>query len=318
MAKNLEVQMFKDIKILVVGDIMLDKYIWGRVSRVSPEAPVPVVLKNRENQVLGGASNVVNNIHGLGSIPIACGVVGADINAGYVISTLDGMGLPIGGIIVDKDRPTTVKGRVVGNNQQIVRIDEESSNPISQGIIDTVLSFAKRVLKEIDAIIISDYGKGVISRKLIYELRKMAKDVIITVDPNAGNFGFYRGVTCITPNHHEAGEFCGFKIVNERSLNRAGKQLLEKLECKSVLITRGKNGMTLFEANGNVAHFPAIVKRVFDVSGAGDTVISVLTAALAAGTGVEDSVDIANIAAGIVVAEPGTSIITTDKLIKEL
>jgi D-beta-D-heptose 7-phosphate kinase/D-beta-D-heptose 1-phosphate adenosyltransferase len=311
-------RMFKDIKILVIGDVMLDKYIWGEVSRISPEAPVPIILKDGQRQVLGGASNVVNNIYGLGAIPIVCGVVGADPNAGHIISMLDQMELPIGGIIIDKDRPTTVKGRVIGNNQQIVRIDEESSKPINSNIMNMVLAFVESSLSEIDAIIISDYGKGIISRKLIYELRDMAKDKIITVDPKVGNFRFYKGVTCITPNHHEAGEFCGFKIVNKRTLDRAGKQIIEKLECESVLITQGKDGMTLFEASGNVVHLPARVKRVFDVSGAGDTVISVFTTALAAGTGMKEAAAIANVAAGIVVAEPGTSVIVIDKLAKEL
>ena len=244
--------------------------------------------------------------------------MGADPNAGHVISMIDQMGLPIGGIIVDKDRPTTVKGRVIGNNQQIVRIDEECSKPININIMKTLIAFIKSTLSEISAIIISDYGKGVISRKLICELRGMTKDKIITVDPKVSNFRFYKGVTCVTPNHHEAGEFCGFKIVNKRTLDHAGKQIIEKLECESVLITQGKDGMTLFEAAGNVIHLPARVKSVFDVSGAGDTVISVFTTALAAGISIEKAADIANVAAGIVVAEPGTSVIAVEKLAREL
>jgi len=309
---------FSRQKILVIGDIILDKYIWGEVSRISPEAPVPIILKKDENHILGGASNVVNNVYGLGATPIACGVVGADINAGRVISMIDKMGLSIGGIIVDKNRPTTIKNRVIGNNQQIVRIDEESSEPINSNIIKMILAFVEITLPEINAIIISDYGKGVISSKLIYELKNMAKDMIITVDPKAGNFRFYKEVTCITPNHHEAGEFCRFKIVNDRTLYRAGKQIIDELECESVLITQGKDGMTLFEANGSIVHLPSIVEQVFDVSGAGDTVISVFTTALAAKTTMEEAANAANIAAGIVVAEPGTSAITIDRLAKEL
>lgn len=316
--KGLIIYRFNRQKVLVIGDIILDKYIWGEVSRISPEAPVPIIFKESERLVLGGASNVVNNIHGLGATPTACGVVGADISAGHVIGILDKMGLSMDGVVVDKNRPTTVKSRVIGNNQQIVRIDEESLEPINANIMKMLLAFVKNNLSEINAIIISDYGKGVVSRKLIYELRNMDKDMIITVDPKAGNFRFYKGVTCITPNHHEAGEFCGFKIVNDRTLDRAGKQILNKLECESVLITQGKDGMTLFESNGNVVHLPARVKRVFDVSGAGDTVISVFTTALAAKTSMEEAADAANVAAGIVVAEPGTSAITIDKLAKEL
>lgn len=318
MSEALIIYRFNRQKVLVIGDIILDKYIWGEVARISPEAPVPIIFKESERLVLGGASNVVNNIHGLGAIPIACGVVGADINAGHVIGMLDKMGLSMDGVVVDKNRPTTVKSRVIGNNQQIVRIDEESLEPINANIIKILLAFVKNNLSEIDAIIISDYGKGVVSRGLICELRNMAKDMVITVDPKAGNFKFYKGITCITPNHYEAGEFCGFKIVNDRTLDRAGKQILEKLECESVLITQGKDGMTLFEANGNVVHLPARVKRVFDVSGAGDTVISVFTTALAAKTSMEEAADAANVAAGIVVADPGTSAITIDKLAEEL
>ena len=180
------------------------------------------------------------------------------------------------------------------------------------------MDFVKSVIDKVDAIIISDYGKGVVSRKLIYELRDISKDIIITVDPKVGNFKFYKGVTCITPNHHEAGEFCGFNIVNERTLNLAGKHIIDKLGCESVLITQGKEGMTLFESDASMTHFDARVKQVFDVSGAGDTAIAVFTVALSKGLSIKDSVNVSNIAAGIVVTEPGTSVITIDKLIKEL
>jgi D-glycero-beta-D-manno-heptose-7-phosphate kinase len=254
----------------------------------------------------------------LGAHPILCGVVGADINAGHIIGIMDKLKLPLEGIIVDKDRPTTIKHRIIGNNQQIVRVDDESTANITGKTLELILEFVKDNLKNTDAVIISDYGKGVISRRLITELEQLLEDKLIIVDPQVKNFKFYKGVTCITPNHYEASAFCGFKIINEKSLNYAGKMILEKLKCKSVLITQGKDGMTLFRGNKSVHIDTYQMKHVFDVSGAGDTVVAVFTTLLAAGKSMEYALDIANMAGGIVVGEPGTSIITIDKLMRKI
>jgi rfaE bifunctional protein kinase chain/domain len=303
-------------RVLVIGDIILDEYIWGDVARISPEAPVPVVDIASEERRLGGATNVLNNINSLGGNAFICGVVGEDERGGYLTEKIRALGISTEGIIVDRTRPTSIKTRIIARNQQVVRFDRENKKPVDPSVMRKLLKVIETNLINIDAIIISDYGKGVISSHLIKAVEEITSGskIIIAVDPKTENFKYYRGVDIITPNHHEAGTFCGFAITDDNSLTRAGVYILNKLKCKSVLITQGKDGMTLFESGKEPCHIPTVARKVFDVSGAGDTVISTLSLGLASGMNKESAALISNFASGIVVGEVGTSTVTAKQL----
>jgi D-glycero-beta-D-manno-heptose-7-phosphate kinase len=313
------VDRFADARLMVVGDIIMDEFLWGEVSRISPEAPVPVVHVNRETRMLGGAANVIRNVATLGANPLLCGVIGKDKAGEEILSELRRMGLSTDGLVVETGRPTSIKTRVVAQHQQVVRFDRETTQPIKRDSVDGLIGFIERRLDVIDAIVVSDYGKGVISDELMTRLNGLVqsghgRSVIVTVDPKIGNFVYYQGVDTITPNHHEAGVFCGFDITDEVTLKRAGEQMLTQLKCRSVLITQGKDGMTLFEAGGEITHIPTVAKRVFDVTGAGDTVIGTMSLALAAGLDLKSAAIVSNFAAGIVVGEVGTSAVDVTEL----
>ena len=310
------IERFSEARIAVLGDIIMDEFIWGDVSRISPEAPVPVLDVERETRLLGGAANVVRNMGALGADAILCGVVGDDAMGREIVSELMGMGLRSDGVAVEEDRPTSIKTRVVARNQQIVRYDRESRAEIRAESVRRMLDFAAAAFSDIDAVVISDYGKGLITGPLMEGLWSLVRtksinpEMIVTVDPKTGNFEHYLGVDVITPNHHEAGQFCGFKIVDEETLKKAGRKMLNALNCRSVLITQGKDGMTLFEPDGEITHIPTVAKKVFDVTGAGDTVISAISLGLAVGMDLKAAAHVANVAAGIVVGEVGTSAAT--------
>jgi len=307
---------FPQTRVFVIGDIIMDEYVWGDANRISPEAPVPVVEVRRETKMLGGAANVVNNIATLGAKPILCGVIGEDQTGREILEKIKETGLLTDGIVIEQNRPTSIKTRVVAEGQQIVRFDRESRLDITAESIRRLLDFIKISLDNTDAIIVADYGKGVISGPLMKGLRELTEgsSVIIAVDPKTGNFEYYQGVDVITPNHHEAGIFCRFDIVNGETLIRAGRQILGDLNCRSVLITQGKDGMTLFERNGGIIHIPTEAKNVFDVTGAGDTVIGAFSLGLASGLDPKSAAVLSNIAAGIVVGELGTSVVKADEL----
>ena len=307
---------FSQARIFVIGDIILDKYIWGDVSRISPEAPVPVVEVTKETKMLGGAANVIHNLATLGASPVLCGVVGEDRAGHEIISKIKEMELKTDGIVTEYGRPTSVKTRVVAQNQQVVRFDRERQSDISPESLGRLLDIIKKNLDVIDGIVVSDYGKGVISSDLMKGLREMVRDdsVIIAVDPKTGNFEYYHEVDVITPNHHEAGTFCQIDIVDKDSLMQAGRHLLDALNCRSVLITQGRDGMTLFEKGGEIIHIPTVAKQVFDVTGAGDTVISTFSLGLASGLDLKTSAILSNFAAGIVVGEVGTSTVKAEEL----
>jgi rfaE bifunctional protein kinase chain/domain len=307
---------FSQAKIFVIGDIILDEYVWGDVSRISPEAPVPVVAVTQETKMLGGAANVIHNLATLGASPVLCGVIGEDRAGHEIITKIKEMGLKTDGIVPERDRPTSVKTRVVAQNQQVVRFDRERRSDISPESLGRILDIIKKNLDTIDGIVVSDYGKGVISSDLMKGLREMVRDdsVIIAVDPKTGNFEYYHEVDVITPNHHEAGNFCHIDIVDNDSLLRAGRRMLGELNCRSVLITQGRDGMTLFEKEGKITHIPTVAKQVFDVTGAGDTVISTFSLGLASGLDLKSSAILSNFAAGIVVGEVGTSTVKAEEL----
>jgi D-beta-D-heptose 7-phosphate kinase/D-beta-D-heptose 1-phosphate adenosyltransferase len=308
---------FKDSRILIIGDIMLDKYIRGDVSRISPEAPVPVVEVRDESTTLGGAANVVNNLASLGAKPILCGIVGADVYGGEILSRLSTMDLEIGGVMIDPNRSTTVKTRVVGNNTQVVRYDRENATLIDEGNMSLLLKFVKSKLNFIHAIIISDYNKGVISTRFMYEFKKLFNwptSIIIVSDPQKDNFESHKHVNILTPNKDEASYYCGFNIKDKKTLKLAADKIFNDLQCESLLITRGKDGMTLFDKDKNMTHIPTAAKKIFDVSGAGDTVISVFTLGLVSGMGMKESAKLANTAAGIAVGKIGTATVNAEEL----
>jgi D-beta-D-heptose 7-phosphate kinase/D-beta-D-heptose 1-phosphate adenosyltransferase len=311
---------FSDAKIMVIGDLILDEFVWGDVSRISPEAPVPVVWVKSESFMPGGAANVANNTASLGAEVYITGVVGNDERAGILKEGLEEKGINIDGVIADDSRPTTLKTRVVAHHQQVVRIDREKIEGISAGISDKIIVYVKDIIDEMDAIIIEDYGKGVISARLLKEVLTIAKKKkkIITVDPKEEHFSYYKGVTAITPNHHEAARAVGMKAKDRESILKIGKAFLKKLNCEGVLITLGENGMQLFQKNGAITHIPTVAQEVFDVSGAGDTVISAFTLALALGVDMKDAAYISNIAAGIVVGKVGIAVITQEELLARI
>lgn len=309
---------FPDTKILVLGDIIVDEYIWGEVSRISPEAPVPVVDVTQETKMLGGAANVINNIASLGGRPVLCGVTGDDPMGREILEKIKKLGLTTEGIILLSDRPTSIKTRVVAHNQQVVRFDRERRSQVPSETIGRILDFIGQMRDNLHAVIVADYGKGVISGELMTGLRDLVRDseVVVAVDPKTGNFDYYHGIDVITPNHHEAGAFCQMEIVDEKSLIESGKRMLRELDCRSVLITQGKDGMTLFEKGGEISHIPTVARKVFDVTGAGDTVISALSLGLASGLDLKSAAVISNIAAGVVVGEVGTSTVKVGELKK--
>jgi len=314
---------FKHKKILVIGDLILDRYIFGKVNRISPEAPVPVVDVVRESFLLGGAANVANNIIALGGNVSVAGIIGRDTAGKYLREMLEQKNVGTEGIIEDK-RPTTVKTRVVAHNQQVVRFDREDSKRLEGKNLSLLLNYIKKAITVHDAVIVSDYKKGIVSAPLIKALVKYAKpdNTFIAVDPKVGHFRFYKNVSLITPNLMEASLGAGFEIRDEKSLMKAGKTLITRLSCKSLLVTRGEDGMSLFELENSkeikATHIPTVAQKVFDVTGAGDTVIATFALAYAAGASLEDAAVIANHAAGIVVGEVGTAVATPEALLKSL
>ena len=309
---------FNKAKVLIVGDLILDEFIWGNVSRISPEAPVPVVWVDRENFMPGGASNVAANMRSLGGEVYLAGVVGNDSRGEVLQGLLRKKGVHCEGVIADPARPTTQKTRIIAHRQQVVRIDRELVKPISDTVLNEIRTYIRETLPRVDALIIEDYGKGVIVPGLVRDAVKVAKkhNKIITVDPKETHFSYYRGVTTLTPNHHEASAAVGFKIKDDATLEKAGQTLLKKLKSESFIITRGENGMAIFQPKKKTVTIPTVAREVFDVSGAGDTVISALTLSLAVGADILEAAHISNCAAGIVVGKVGVAVTNRDELLR--
>jgi len=306
----------KGKRIAVAGDLMLDRYIWGSVSRISPEAPVPVVDMEQEQARLGGAANVAKNIKSLGGEPLLLGVIGDDNSGKQLFDVVRENKFSVEGIVMDNTRPTTVKTRVIAHSQHVVRIDREQKADISYTIQEKLLDVVRKEIDSIDGIIIEDYNKGVVVKNLITQLIAIAarNNKIITVDPKFNNFFEYKNVTAIKPNRKEAEEAMGIRLKTDEDLLAAGKTLMEKLQAKNVLLTRGEHGMSLFESNGNISHMPTKALNVADVSGAGDTVISTLTMALSSGATIKEAATLANFAGGIVCGYVGIVPIDPDEL----
>jgi len=310
---------FPDTGILVIGDLMVDRYIWGKVDRISPEAPVPVVEVSNEYMRLGGAANVANNISSLKGKVFISGVVGRDRMGEALIKKLKESGIGTSGIIVEKKRDTTVKTRIYAHDQQVVRFDKEIKSDISKSVMMQILAYVRDRLPEIKAIILSDYCKGVITKSLMKALLELAGGkVFIAVDPKIGHFDYYKGVSLITPNVEEASFFSGTKITDDKTLKKAGDKILRDLRARAVLITRGHKGMTLFTKNGRGTNIKTTAKEVYDVTGAGDTVIAAFTLCHSAGAELEEAAGFSNHAAGIVVGEAGTAVVTPGEIAESM
>jgi rfaE bifunctional protein kinase chain/domain len=305
------------VKILVVGDIMMDRFIWGKVSRISPEAPVPVVTVEKETFLLGGAANVVNNIHALGGNVTLCGVVGDDEMGQKIIKKLSEMNIGLHGIFVEQGRQTTTKTRVIAHHQQLVRIDRETTDHPKMITFRNLFEFLKRTIEGFDGIILSDYGKGLLTKELIRATIRRARETkkFIMVDPKLKNFFYYKRATVVTPNVAEASAASGILINDLSSLKRAGRILLKKLGCDVLVVTRGEEGIAIFEPHQEPFLIPTVAKEVYDVTGAGDTVIGTMALALGAGARVIEAAKLANYAAGIVVGKIGTATVRWAELV---
>ncbi|HAH20067.1 MAG: hypothetical protein A2Y00_09140 [Omnitrophica WOR_2 bacterium GWF2_43_52] len=314
------IQKFHKARVLVIGDLILDEFIWGKVERISPEAPVPVVVVSSESFMPGGASNVANNIAALGGNSSIAGIIGDDKSGKTLVEELRKKRVDTSGIVIDSQRPTILKTRIIAHHQQVVRVDREKNGPINDTLFEQILSFIRREIENLDALIIEDYGKGVIVPRLLAEVVPLARKhkKIVTVDPKVSHFSYYRGVTCITPNEKEAEGGAGIDIENDEDINKAGKKMLKDLSLDSVLITLGENGMRLFEKDGAITHIPTVAQEVFDVSGAGDTVIAAFTLALACGATKLEAAHLSNFAAGIVVSKVGTAVVTKEELLEKI
>ncbi|MBI5048355.1 MAG: D-glycero-beta-D-manno-heptose-7-phosphate kinase [Deltaproteobacteria bacterium] len=307
---------FKKASVLVIGDLVMDHFIWGKVRRISPEAPVPVVEVNSESLMLGGAANVVNNIHSLGGKVLVCGIVGKDDMGKNLVHELRLKGILSDGVIVDENRPTSVKTRVIAHSQQVVRFDREKKDKIHVDTMKLIIDYAKEKISSVDTVVISDYAKGIISEELVEEVITIAKGKgkPVAIDPKVSHFDYYKYATIVTPNNDEASQASDVDIVSDSSLLRAGEVLLNKLGSDAVLITRGEHGMSLFENNGSITHIPTVAKEVYDVSGAGDTVIGTVALAIASSASFKEAAVISNFAAGIVVGKVGTATVVPEEL----
>ena len=313
------VQQFSDQPILVVGDLMLDRFVWGRVERISPEAPVPVVEVVKETVHLGGAANVACNLAVLKARPLLVGVVGGDEAGDRLVEELHRQEISSEGIVRDKGRSTTIKTRIIAHNQQVCRTDREDKTPLSQGAVGQIRGAYQALLEQAQGIIISDYAKGALPADLVMDLIQEAREAkkFLAVDPKAGDFLVYRGASIVTPNKKEAVRASGVEIVDEPSFIQAGEKLLEVTESDYLLITRGEEGMTLFDGKEH-SHIPTVAREVFDVSGAGDTVIASLTLAVAAGASIRNAAILANYAAGVAVGKVGTAAATGEEILSSI
>ena len=312
---------FEGKRIVVLGDLMLDEFIWGRVRRISPEAPVPVVEVDRHTLALGGAGNVVANLVALGAAAVPVGVLGDDPNADRLRGAFRELEVSTGALVIDPARPTTVKTRIIAHSQQVVRADRESRAPITGTIENRVAACFGEELEAANAVVVSDYGKGLLTPGLLTHTLSAARErgLIVCLDPKMRSFVHYQPVTVITPNNQEASEASGIPIEDDQSLAAAGRKLLGSIDARAVLITRGEEGMALFTAGGgdgaDVTHIATRAREVYDVTGAGDTVIATLALALAGGASLEEAAVLANHAAGVVVGKVGTASLTRDELL---
>jgi len=321
------IESFSKLRLVVIGDVMLDRFIWGSVSRISPEAPVPVVEVNRESVYPGGAANVARNITPFGAKAELIGLIGMDSEGEVLAGALEKNHIGIDHLLIEKNFPTITKTRVIAQHQQVVRIDREKKQALTEAARTLVLNQLKDVIGEVDGIIIEDYGKGLIDDELVRKVVDIATDgdVIVTVDPNPKNHINWKGVSAVKPNRSEAFHEAGMPDVSSHlapleddDLLEVGSRLMKRWESQYVLITLGEQGMILFSDGNDPYHIPTRAREVFDVSGAGDTAIAVFTMALCAGANALTASDLSNRASGVVVGKLGTAEITKADLLKAL
>jgi D-beta-D-heptose 7-phosphate kinase/D-beta-D-heptose 1-phosphate adenosyltransferase len=304
-------------RVLVLGDVMLDQFLWGRVARISPEAPVPVVEISSETFHLGGAANVAGNVRALGGEAVVAGVVGDDPAGVRVRRALAEGGIEDALSVADGARPTTVKTRIIAHHQQVVRADREVAHDVAGSLERALLESVRAALPSCSAVILSDYQKGVVTPSLMKSVLAAARrhGVPVLVDPKVRHFALYRRVTVVTPNQAEAEQATGVRIRSEDDLAEAGARILRRLQCQAALVTRGEQGMTLFEPARRPLHIPTAAREVFDVTGAGDTVIATLGLALCARAKLAEAARLANVAAGVVVGKLGTATATPEEVL---
>ncbi len=319
------VPQFTKARVLVIGDIIIDHFLWGTASRISPEAPVPVVNVEREDLLLGGSANVLRNIVSLGGSGALCGVIGDDAMGRKIVELVEALGASTEGLVVGQ-RSTTVKTRVVAQGQQVVRFDREQTGVPAKPTLDSLLAYLEAHIHTFDAVMVSDYAKGMISEQLMTRLHQLLlsvrnrenRSIPLVVDPKPSNIHCFVGATVITPNHHEAKQISGIRIDDERSLLAAARQIRDDIGCEAVLITRGEAGMALLQDDNDLVTIPTMAKEVYDVTGAGDTVAATLALGLAAGCSMNDAAVLANYAAGIVVGKVGTASVSAAELLDTL
>ncbi len=311
---------FARIRVLVIGDLMIDEYLWGDVDRISPEAPVPIVAVQRESHTLGGAGNVINNLTAMGAKVMAVGTAGTGRAGKMVFEHLEKKGVKTDGIVSEPDRPTTRKTRVIASNQQVLRIDKEVRREISAETLERLTSAIHEKIARSDVIIISDYDKGLVTRDLVARTVDAAKkkNIPVLADPKSRDFTKYTGVSLLTPNRKEAGIAVNMPLETDEDLALAGHQILSRTDIERLIITCGKDGMVLFQGSQAPFTIASEARQVFDVSGAGDTVISLLGLGLAAGATFRESAALANAAAGIVVGKVGTATASIQELAQAL
>ncbi|MBI3950024.1 MAG: D-glycero-beta-D-manno-heptose-7-phosphate kinase [Acidobacteria bacterium] len=317
---ELIIKRFPRQRLLVIGDIMLDQFIWGTASRISPEAPVPVVRIERETVHLGGAGNVVHNLVSLGAQARPFGIIGGDEAGERLVKAMHNLGVDTSGLLKDASRPTTLKTRIIAHNQQVVRADRESRQPVSQELTDRLAALVANGLSQSDGLIVSDYDKGGITPPLLQQILPLARQAgkPIFIDPKIRNFKYYSPVTMLKPNQRETENVTQIEITNEETLVEAGRAILRLLRCEHLLITRGEAGMTLFSGTDQIAHIPAATREVYDVTGAGDTAMATLGLAFASGATALEAAILANYAASVAIAKVGTATVSQEELLKAI
>lgn len=310
---------FSKVKVLVVGDVMLDQYWWGSVTRISPEAPVPIVKLDHSSYAPGGAANVAVNVAGLGALPILVGAIGNDPEGDRLESALSEHGVSSNFLVRIDQRPTTVKTRVIAHSQHVVRIDQEKTFALSDAEEESIINSIENALPEVNVVIVSDYSKGLLSVRILDRLiQSTDSGKIVLIDPKGNDYSKYRCASLITPNRREAAEACGLSFDDPDLIEKAGRQMMEDLNITMVLITQSEDGMTVFESGKEPFRLFAEAKETYDVTGAGDTVIASLGVSIGAGLGFRKAAQIANTAAGIVVEQVGTTAIDIKKLERAL
>ncbi|MBU2438567.1 MAG: D-glycero-beta-D-manno-heptose-7-phosphate kinase [Acidobacteria bacterium] len=308
------IRAFKGRRVCVLGDLMVDKYIWGEVTRISPEAPVPIVEVCRDSICLGGAGNVARTLETLGAVPYVVGVIGSDPEGLWIRDQFSERS----GLVFLKNRPTTVKTRIIAHQQQVVRVDQETRTPFPEQIRKNIAAIVREA--EFEGLVISDYNKGMVSRALMADVlgHCRRKKIPVYVDPKVQNFSAFTPVTLVTPNHVEAESIVHHRCSSDEEVEKAGEKIFERIQSDFLIIKRGDKGMSVFEAGKKAMHIPTVAKEIFDVTGAGDTVIATASIALLAGSDIREAAVLANAAAGVVVGKVGTASLNPDELLASL